>query len=58
MKKKIASKTKIRFMLVLLILTTMACSTVPLTGRRQLSLVPESDMISLSLTEYDKVYQV
>lgn len=41
-------------MLVLVLLTIMACSTVPLTGRRQLSLVPESDMISLSLTEYDK----
>lgn len=54
MKMKIMPETKIRFMLVLLILTAMACSTVPLTGRRQLSLVPESDMISLSLTEYDK----
>ena len=30
------------------------CSTVPLTGRRQLSLIPESDMISLSMTEYGK----
>lgn len=29
-----------------------SCSTVPLTGRRQLSLVAESEMISMSLTNY------
>ena len=41
-------------MIVLLLLFAIGCSTVPLTGRRQLSLVPESEVISLSLTEYDK----
>ncbi len=29
-----------------------SCSVVPLTGRRQLNLLPESDMISLGLTNY------
>jgi predicted Zn-dependent protease len=29
-----------------------ACTVVPLTGRKQLSLVPESEMISMSLTSY------
>jgi predicted Zn-dependent protease len=29
-----------------------ACSTVPLTGRKQLSLVPESEMIAMSFTNY------
>lgn len=29
-----------------------ACSTVPITNRKQMSLLPESDLISLSLTEY------
>jgi predicted Zn-dependent protease len=29
------------------------CSTVPITGRSQLSLVPESQMMSLSLTSYN-----
>lgn len=28
------------------------CSTVPLTGRRQVSLVPESEMVSMALTNY------
>lgn len=40
--------------IIMTVITVISCSTVPLTGRRQLSLVPESDMIALSLTEYDK----
>jgi len=45
----------LRQILTLLILFSVSgCATVPLTGRHQLSLVPESDVISLSLTEYDK----
>jgi len=43
-----------RSLLIFILLAAMGCATVPLTGRRQLSLVPESDMIALSLTEYDK----
>jgi predicted Zn-dependent protease len=39
--------------LVLLFLGS-ACSSVPITGRRQLSLLPESQLIGMSLTEYDK----
>lgn len=31
-----------------------ACSSVPITGRRQLSLVPESEMESMSYTQYDQ----
>jgi predicted Zn-dependent protease len=29
-----------------------SCSTVPLTGRKQLSLLPESEMLSMGLTNY------
>jgi predicted Zn-dependent protease len=54
MGKNLAIGSVARVLLVLIILTPMACSTVPLTGRRQLSLVPESEMVALSLTEYDK----
>lgn len=43
-----------KYPIIIVLLILVSCSTVPLTGRRQLSLVPESDMISLSLTEYDK----
>ncbi|MDP4206794.1 MAG: M48 family metallopeptidase [Bacteroidota bacterium] len=37
---------------IFLSLLIVECSTVPLTGRRQLSLVPESEMVSMSLTGY------
>jgi len=47
-----------RLTLILTVITTLfiagACTTVPLTGRKQLSLVPESEMMALSLTEYGK----
>lgn len=48
-------KNVIKSVIPLIILTIMlqACSVVPLTGRKQLSLVPESEMISMSLTSYD-----
>jgi predicted Zn-dependent protease len=32
----------------------VGCSTVPITGRRQLDLVPESTMLATSFQEYDK----
>ncbi len=40
--------------IALLIFAALSCKTVPLTGRKQLSLIPESDMMALSLTEYGK----
>ena len=44
----------VKTFVILLITVVLAdsCSTVPLTGRRQLSLVPESEMISMSFTNY------
>ena len=54
MKKRSASNLVRQSILILILFSVIGCSTVPLTGRRQLSLVPESDVIALSLTEYDK----
>ena len=54
MRKVFKIRWSVQFLLVLMLLTLIACSTVPLTGRRQLSLVPESEMMTLSFTEYDK----
>jgi predicted Zn-dependent protease len=48
-------KSQITFIKILLIagiLLTESCSTVPLTGRSQLSLLPESSMVEMSLTSY------
>lgn len=40
------------FLLVSLVL--LACSTVPITGRQQLNLVPTSSMLSMSFQQYDE----
>lgn len=37
---------------ILLVLFVNSCSTVPLTGRKQIHLLPESQMVSMSLTNY------
>jgi predicted Zn-dependent protease len=36
-------------------LVVYACSTVPITGRKQLSLIPAGEMLSMSYSEYDSV---
>ncbi len=38
--------------LSLFLLIILACSKVPITNRKQVSLIPEGELISLSLTEY------
>jgi predicted Zn-dependent protease len=51
---KVDMKKVIKPVVLVVIFAVMwqACSVVPLTGRKQLSLVPESEMISMSLTNY------
>ena len=44
-------KNKI-FRLLSLILIVSACSKVPITGRKQIHLLPESQLLSMSLSEY------
>ena len=39
---------------IALVLFLSACSTVPITGRKQLNLLPESDLIGMSVTQYDQ----
>ncbi|PCJ00479.1 MAG: peptidase M48 [Flavobacteriales bacterium] len=38
--------------LVLIALIVFSCATVPISGRKQISLLPESQMMSMSLTQY------
>jgi len=49
-------KNKIIILLVT-ILIIVACQTVPITHRRQISLLPESQMIGMSLTNYKEFLQ-
>jgi predicted Zn-dependent protease len=46
-------RTKL-FALLIAALLFQSCSLVPLTGRRQLSLVSDADMFATSLVQYDK----
>jgi predicted Zn-dependent protease len=43
---------KVSGALLISVFLFISCSTVPLTGRRQLSLVPESEMITMAATSY------
>ncbi|WP_282037285.1 M48 family metallopeptidase [Saccharicrinis aurantiacus] len=38
----------------LLSVLIVACSTVPITGRKQVNMFPESQMVSMSLSQYDE----
>ena len=42
------------FTLLIAALLSQSCSLVPLTGRRQLSLVSDADMLSTSFVHYDQ----
>lgn len=42
-----------RIFLASSLFVAVSCSTVPVTGRRQLDVVPDSQMLSMSFTEYD-----
>ena len=59
MKNKLYMEKSIKTFVILLTVGILAdsCSTVPVTGRRQLSLLPESEMIAMGLTNYSDFLQ-
>lgn len=50
----IMNKIKVIAILFSIALLIQDCTVVPLTGRKQLNLLPESDMISMGLTSYSE----
>ncbi len=48
---------KINFGLGLAMIMLVACTTVPISGRKQVKLLPESQMLNMSLTNYDQFKQ-
>ena len=44
---------KLILTLFVIVLMINGCSTVPLTGRRQVSILPESEMVAMGLTNYE-----
>ena len=45
-------KTKIILFVIVIMAFVIACQKVPITGRKQVSLIPESELIGMSLTSY------
>ena len=43
---------KYKILLLVFLLVIIACQTVPLTGRKQLSIIPAGEMLSMSATSY------
>jgi predicted Zn-dependent protease len=43
---------KLKFASLLLVITFVSCSKVPITGRKQVNLLPESTLMSMSLSSY------
>lgn len=52
--KHILSRNLGKAIILSLVLFIQACSTVPLIGRKQISLLPESNMVEMSLTNYSQ----
>ncbi len=48
-------KTNFKYFAVLFVLSIVlsACSSVPVTGRKQLNIIPSSQMMSMSYQQYD-----
>ncbi len=42
------------YMLLLLAVFSLSCSTVPVTGRKQLNIIPSGTMLSMSYQQYDE----
>ena len=47
-------KTAAKITSVILVIALIACSKVPITGRKQMLLLPESELMSMSLTQYQQ----
>ncbi len=47
-------KVRILITLMALPLVLASCGTVPITGRRQLDIIPDNEMISMSFQQYDE----
>ncbi len=52
--KKITNKWPLGVVLVLVTTMLYSCSTVPITGRKQLNLVSDTEMMSMSFNQYDQ----
>lgn len=47
-------KMKMMSIIAVIAIVLYSCSTVPITGRKQLNLIPDNEMLSMSFREYDQ----
>ena len=40
------------YLILIIIIGIVACAKVPISGRRQVTLIPESELMSMSLVQY------
>lgn len=52
--KKLTNKWPVLISSMLLLAIVYGCSTVPITGRKQLNLVSDSEMMAMSFSQYDQ----
>ncbi|PIE32319.1 peptidase M48 [candidate division KSB3 bacterium] len=52
--KYVGRQAGLVIIMVVVSLLLTACATVPITGRNQLSLIPDSEMLAMSLQQYDQ----
>ena len=45
------------FLFIAFLFFLAACSTVPITGRKQLNLIPSDQLLSMSFQQYDQFLQ-
>jgi predicted Zn-dependent protease len=55
MYKHISCRKSLCLFITISLFILIACATVPLTGRKQLNLIPTSQMLSMSFQQYDQV---
>jgi predicted Zn-dependent protease len=53
--EKMSRSVLLKTFILLFFISVMGCRTVPLTGRKQLSLMPSSQVQSMSYSQYDEV---
>lgn len=53
-RKKVIQSTKFSFLMIITLALLQACGSVPFTGRRQLSLVSNEQVVALSLQQYQE----
>jgi len=48
---------RVKIFLILFVVLLGSCNTVPITGRKQLNMIPDSEMLAMSFQQYDDFFK-